>query len=323
MIYPYNTSVTRREYQERVHYYTKLPKYCEKNVMYQPGRPETLTHMGCNRLSCPRCRPKVKHRVLDKLVEVAGERHLQRHLVLTCPGWVREGMGPDASFKWLNAKFRSFKVLYERETGQKLHYIKLPRSHKNGYCHLHVLVNTYIKKSLIEDLVERVGMGPQFKISYQDLHRLNNYLKNEFSKEHEWFIPVGMRHMSASMEWKDGSRTSIFIMWDPSSGEWVSIVFGPMIPPHVKYDFVYDIMCNRGDGPPPYWWFQFCFLEMLHVLDNKDNPRFGKMQPNDPVIPPAGSYQLRLDGRRYKVTSDFEQPRYTNQKKYEVTVWKK
>jgi hypothetical protein len=320
---------TITQVQQREKYYNSLPSYCGTNVMFQPGKSETLFFMGCNRLSCPRCRPKIKKKVIQKVIETAIDYNLQRELILTCPGneW-RVNHSPDMSFKWLNGKFREFKILYQRETGKKLSYIKLPRSQKSGYCHAHILVNTYIKKSLIENIIKRIGLGSNYKMLYRDLHRLGSYLKNDLYKEHEWFIPVGMRHVSSSMELKEeGKRVSIFIMWSKSNGCWISIIFGKYIPPHKKYDFVYDVMQNYADHPPPHWFFLYCFTDMLRINDYADSMGYvGEYKkyylpssvPNSIVAGtlPAYNYQMELTGRLHRITTMFAPEKYTHQKKF-------
>lgn len=313
---------TIAQVQQREKYYNSIPSYCGQNVMFQPDNPDSLTHMPCNRLSCARCRPKIKRKVIDKLIETCETRHLQRELILTCPGekW-RENHSPDESFKWLNEKFREFKILYERETGRKLVYIKLPRSQKSGYCHQHIMINTYIKKTLIEDIIKRIGLGTSYKIMYKDLHRVGTYLKNELHKEHEWFIPVGMRHISSSMERDEkGRRVSIFIMWEHGGGCWVSVIFGRYIPPHKKYDFVYDVMQNYGDRPPPNWFFVQCFIDMTRIMDSTgyiaETKKYYLPSSYEPASLPSYNYQMDLLGRMNRIVKVFEVPKYTRQIKF-------
>ncbi|GAG74058.1 unnamed protein product [marine sediment metagenome] len=319
----YNTSPTTGEdWEFRKQYYNKLPRYCGHNIIFDRTDPDRMAHVGCNRLSCPRCRPKVRHKLLDRIVEVAIDHGLFRQLILTCPGknW-RSQHSADYSFSWLNKKFDSFKVLYERATGKKLKYIKLPRSQKSGYCHHHTLIDQYIPQSLIEDIIQRIGIGSNYKIKHLDLQRLTTYLRNDFQKDHEWYIPVGMRHISSSMEIMDaGFRKSIFIMWLPGAGKYCTVVFGKYVPPQMKYDFVYDVVQNYADRPPPFWFFQECFTDMQHIRDNggyvAELRKHYLPAIHDPTKLPAYAYQMEVSGKLHRITVDFVPEKFTTQKNF-------
>ena len=319
----YNRSVTTGDdWEFRKTYYNKLPRYCGNNIIFDRADPDKMSYVGCNRLSCPRCRPKVKGKLLDRIIEVALEYGLFRQLVLTCPGknW-RKFHSADDSFKYMNEKFHTFKVLYERATGKKLVYLKLPRSQTSGYCHHHILINQYIPQSLIEDIIRRIGIGSNYKIKHFDIQRLRTYLRNDFQKDHEWYIPVGMRHISSSMEVIDEDfRKSIFIMWLPGSGCYCTIVFGKYVPPQMKYDFVYDVMQNYADRPPPHWFFVDCFTDMQHIRNSvgyvADIKKHYLPAIHNPTNIPAYTYQMEVTGRLHRITSEFVPEKFTSQKKF-------
>ncbi|GAH92244.1 unnamed protein product [marine sediment metagenome] len=324
--YNYNRSVTTGEdWEFRKQYYNKIPRYCGNNIIFDRNDPDKMAHVGCNRLSCPRCRPKIKNKLLERVIDVALEHGLFRQLILTCPGknW-RNVHSADYSFKWMNKKFHSFKVLYERETGKKLKYIKIPRSQKSGYCHPHILISDYIIQPLIEDIIKRVGLGSIYKIKHLDIQRLTKYLKNEFQKDHEWYIPTGMRHISSSMKIMDGGfRKSIFIMWLPGAGNYCTIVFGKYVPPQMKYDFVYDVVQNHADRPPPFWLFQECFTDIQHIQDSggyvADIKKYYLPTIYNPTNLPAYGYQLKLVGGLYRITTEFVPEKFTTQKKFKIS----
>lgn len=320
----HSCSIDRKNWEFRKRYYNTLPRYCMTNIIFDRNDPEKMAHVGCNRLSCPRCRSKLKNHLLDRIVAVATGYGLLRELILTCPGgqW-RKNHDSNDSFPWMNKKFDSFKVLYERKTGKKLQYIKLPRSQKSGYCHSHILIDQYIPQSLIEDIIKRVGLGKIYKIKLRDIQRLGSYLKNEFFKDHEWYIPVGMHHISSSMNvLDDGYRRSIFRMWLPGGGNYCMIVFGRYVPPHIKYDFVYDVVQNHADRPPPWWLFIECFKEVSR-LQQQDGyvaeiKKYYLTTSAVPAIPPAYNYQMELNGRLHRIVVDLEPPKITHQKKFKT-----
>jgi len=308
-------------WEKRKNYYNKIPRYCKTNVMFPKNAPEKMVFMGCNRLSCPRCRPKIKKKLLERINDTCVKYNLQRQLILTCPGrrW-RNAHSVDYSFVFINKKFAEFKILYQRETGKSLNYVKLPRAQRDGFCHAHILLDRYISVSLIKDLIKRVGLGRNFHIKYMDMHRLMSYLRNDFFKDHEWYLPYGMRHISSSMLISEnGTRFSIFIMWLKSHAGYVCVIFGKYIPPHKKYDFVFDVVNNYADRPPPYWFFLYCFTSMAEVMD-KDNyvASFKKaMLPiNNVGLMPGFEYQQDLSGRMRRITTVFEVPKVTRQVKF-------
>ena len=318
-IYNNRSPTTREDWSFRKYYYNKIPSYCGTNIIFDKNDPSKMSHVGCNRLSCPRCRPKLKNKLVERITEVCVQHDLFRQLVLTCPGkeW-RKTHTSGESFTWLNKKWDSFKVLYNRETGKKLHYIKLPRCQKSGYCHGHILIDQYIPNSLIEDLIKRVGLGSNYKIHHMDIHRLGEYLKNDFYKEHEWFIPVGMRHISSSMELLDqGFRKSIFIMWLPGSDNCRMVVFGRHISPQDKYDFIYDVVQNHADRPPPLWFFMECFNDVVTTLEPSvsyvDDIKKGRLRGCVSNELRNQVFQMTITGHLYRVTTKFEEIKYTKQ----------
>lgn len=310
-------------WEKRQIFYNKLPGYCKTNVMFKKNTPETLVFMGCNRLSCPRCRSKIKKKLLDRIYDTCIKYNLLRQLVLTCPGraW-RDKTNVDASFNFITKKFTEFKILYTRETGKKLNYVKLSRSQSDGFCHLHILLDRYIKVGVIKDILKRVGLGSSFHIKYMDLHRLRDYLRNDFFKDHEWYIPYGMRHISSSMLISEGgTRFSIFIMWIKSHAGYVAVIFGKYIPPQKKYDFVADIMLQHCDRPPPFWFFLYCYRSMHdiqvsggYIADYKKST----LPCNHIGIMPGFDYQQDLSGRMRRITTVFEFPVFTSQKRFRV-----
>jgi hypothetical protein len=77
-------------------------------------------------------------------------------------------------------------------------YINLVRSHRDGYCHLHLLVDRFIPKVWLSMSTSAFGLdSTSFK--YVDVHRVSCYLGRNFSeKDYEWFIPKGVHHFTCS-----------------------------------------------------------------------------------------------------------------------------
>jgi hypothetical protein len=79
-------------------------------------------------------------------------------------------------------------------------YNNLVRSHKDGYCHLHILIDRYIPKNWLSISTSALGLGST-KIKYVDIHRVSSYIAKYFSeKDHEWYIPKGVHDFTTSRD---------------------------------------------------------------------------------------------------------------------------
>jgi hypothetical protein len=98
------------------------------------------------------------------------------------------------------------------------------------------------------------------------------------------------------------------------------IVFGKQIPPHKKYDFVYDVIQNYADRPPPFWLFQECFTDMMHIHTSEgyvaDLRKHNLPALRNPKELPSYDYQMELSGKLHRITVEFVPPKYTTQIKY-------
>ena len=162
---------------------------------------EVLNQSSCKCFSCERCRPKKKYDLLKNIVKTAEKHNLRRHLVITLPGYPFRSLfcNVDESFDYAMKKFNEFRVLYKRFFGRNLSYICLPRSQEDGFCHLHILVEDFIPKDWLDDVLKRINLGFPF-ITYVDVQRLGNYLSKYWYKEHEWYIPENKKHYTRSAD---------------------------------------------------------------------------------------------------------------------------
>lgn len=186
-----------KKWDERRALYGEKKPYCKKHFFVNDAE-KKVSACRCNSIKCVECRPMQKKRLLTKVVRAGIHHKLTRHMVITCQGHdFREKYGPDESFEIAQSSWNHFRVLYEREFGHKLNYISLPRSQKDGYCHLHVMVGSYIPKEWLDKACENVGFGYSF-IRYTDTHRLGGYLSKYWYKEHEWYIPENKNQYTTS-----------------------------------------------------------------------------------------------------------------------------
>ncbi|GAH39948.1 unnamed protein product, partial [marine sediment metagenome] len=108
--------------------------------------------------------------------------------------------------------------------------------------------------------------------------------------------------------------------WLHGSGNYCTVVFGKYVPPQMKYDFVYDVVQNYADRPPPFWLFQECFTDMQHIQDSDgyvaDLRKHYLPVIHDPTKLPAYVYQMELSGKLHRITADFAPGKFTTQKNF-------
>lgn len=198
--YPYRTTATRNaeEWSKRQEKYQNSSRYCGSGFYFNIES-HKLVRSSCKMFSCSNCRDKKVRNILDKTTKYAMTFDLTRFLTFTLGGVNRRSyVSPVESFSYMMAKFVEFRILYKREFGENLDYICFPRSHKDGYCHLHILVNKYIPKSWLNDVMARIQLG-NCNIKYVDAHRVGGYLHAYLNKKiHEWYLPKGKRHYTTA-----------------------------------------------------------------------------------------------------------------------------
>ena len=218
---------TNKQMIERINYYTSKNESCGKHGHIYDKKIHQLYPANCKQFSCGKCRQIEIHKLMKKVVKTARKYDLTRHLVITVPGEsYRNRIDADGSFYDFNNKFNEFKtliqqhffstktyVMWENENGElqkrlqfvpwgDFHYIGFRRSQKNGYCHLHGLIGSYIPYNVLKKFADQVGFG-DVNISFVNIRRIHNYLSKYWYKDHEWYIPKGLKHLtkSQSVHW--------------------------------------------------------------------------------------------------------------------------
>lgn len=151
--------------------------------------------------SCKKCRHNKIRNTVIKTRKLALANNLTRFLTLTTGGKeIRKLVSPGDSFYRLMTKFKELKYILKRDYGFELKYICFLRAHKDGYCHLHVLIDKYIPKAILNDILIRIKSG-WCNIKYVDPQRVSAYLSAYLErKDHEWFIPKGQKHYTMSKD---------------------------------------------------------------------------------------------------------------------------
>ena len=309
-------------WEKRKAHYKGINEYCKEHFLYNKEL-DILKYISCKCYNCDRCRPVKKYDLLKSIV--AAEKHnLRRHLVITLPGYPFRSLECDCdnSFSYAMKKFNEFRVLYKREFGYNLSYICLPRSQQDGFCHLHVLVGSYISKKWLDDTVESINLGFPY-ITYVYIHRLGNYLSKYWYKEHEWFIPKNKKHYTRSADIDLES-------FDPSPfWYFIGVPAGMYTSGADIVDCVYRCMdyINPYHNPPPFDVMLGSYYDDLNTTfgDNYvgylrkygvKNPEGNTENLNSAFVK---SKQLKLfySGKSYHVYFEsVKKKRYTHQKKF-------
>ncbi|MBU0496407.1 MAG: hypothetical protein KKG04_00435 [Candidatus Thermoplasmatota archaeon] len=242
--------------------YARINKGCGVNKLYDV-RNHRLVDAHCNQFSCEYCRPRLLKNLRINIIKYAHEMDLTRFVTITFGGEdLRRVVRPDNSFEYVMKRFNHWREYLKRKFKVKVSYINLVRSHQDGYCHLHLLMNRYIPKSWLSQSTRAVGLGST-NVKYVDIQRVSGYLSRYFSvKEHEWFLPEGIHHYSTSRDIHLNSYV-------PSS-QWVYICMPQRFVKNSEGEVVRNILgeiecvCNHTEWyvkyPPPFdflvaqWW---------------------------------------------------------------------
>jgi hypothetical protein len=154
---------------------------CGKFTIYGEAKPglTSFARLGCKAWKCPRCGPKRARKVRRGIIEQAINHNLNRLLTLTLDP--RHCSARD-SVRYLKKAFDKFRTYVKRETGSTLSFITVTEFQKNGYAHLHVLVDRYLHQRWAASAWERVGGGCIVDIRKVDLNRVAGYLSKYLTK---------------------------------------------------------------------------------------------------------------------------------------------
>ena len=85
--------------------------------------------------------------------------------------------------KYIKNTWNKFRVLLQREQGKSISFITVIEFQKNGYAHLHVLVDRYLHQKWVSGAWQAVGGGWMVDIRQVDVHRVSAYVSKYLTKE--------------------------------------------------------------------------------------------------------------------------------------------
>jgi len=322
-----NTNLAEKQWNYRKKVYSNQNRYCEVDKVYNE-RDHSIDDAGCKCYSCSKCRPKRKKRLLNAVIDAAEQHGLKRMVTITVKGkkW-RNKVSPDDSFSFTMKKFNNFREYVKRYSGKKMEYVNFVRSQSNGYCHLHIPQDTWIPKTVLNHICDKLGLGSA-NIKYVDVQRVGAYLRAELNnKDHEWFIPKNKKHYTTS----SGVKLDF-----AANADCHFIQFPKYYTINQRIEKVAYVVKQVADRPPP---FAYLLQEFQNVADcSGNNWRYGHnmgycwvyhamgaaaaLMPKPYVCPELAQvdagYRVCVNGELYK--RGWVCPRYTRQKKYRRTI---
>jgi len=107
----------------------------------------------------------------------------------------REKYNFTETYKIMSRIWNKYKMVIEYHKG-KFDYIILPRAQQDGVCHFHCILPKWISWRFLD---KKRKLYPE--MGYVRINKnvdLADYLHNDFFKDHEYWIPEGVRHYSSS-----------------------------------------------------------------------------------------------------------------------------
>lgn len=152
--------------------YTKLVTGCGMEFKYRK--------VGCKRWNCPRCGPRRARQLRHAIIRNATAIGLTRFLTLTLDP---RSCTADQSVTYIRSCWAKFRTYLTRKEGEAITFISILEFQKNGYAHLHALVDRRIPFDWIQDAWQSVGGGKFVNITQADIHRIAAYLSKYLTKE--------------------------------------------------------------------------------------------------------------------------------------------
>lgn len=175
-------------------------------------RNDNVNPISCHHWDCPKCRPNNKYKLFLETYYLVENLDFNKHFTITFQGKkIREKHSFEQSYPIMSKIWNKYKQVIEYHKG-KFDYIIFPRAQKNGYCHFHVILPKFISWKFLD---EKRKLYPE--LGYVRINKnvdLAQYLHQDFFKDHEYYIPKGIRHYSTSRALKFNKFSNPFFQED-------------------------------------------------------------------------------------------------------------
>jgi hypothetical protein len=141
--------------------------------------------LACKSWDCPDCRKKKAEGYRDRMQAINDGRKLYM-LTLT----YFHSMTPDESWSSYNDAWNRLRTNLSKQYGS-FDYIRVLESHNNSpYPHLHIIIDKYVKPSILGPAAIAAGFGYQIKCkpitSEGAFHYVKKYLTKEWTNKEAW-----------------------------------------------------------------------------------------------------------------------------------------
>jgi hypothetical protein len=162
-----------------------------------PGTEGTYqaVRLNCKSWSCAYCGPRRARRLKRSIVEQSQLHGLDRFLTLTLDP--KKGT-PEESWDRIKKAWAKFRVSLARKVGKGFQYLWVVEAQKNGYAHLHILIDRYVPQAWIKHAWDAVGGGSIVHIERSDVRKSGPYLAKYLTKGFNEGLKVGQRRYGSS-----------------------------------------------------------------------------------------------------------------------------
>jgi len=162
-----------------------------------PGQSGTFqaVRLNCKSWSCAYCAPRRARRLKRSIVEQAQAHGLDRFLTLTLDP--KKGT-PEESWDRIKKAWAKFRVYLARKVGKGFQYLWVVEAQKNGYAHLHILLDRFVPQAWVKHAWDAVGGGSIVFIVRSDVRRSGPYLSKYLVKGFNEGLKGGQRRYGCS-----------------------------------------------------------------------------------------------------------------------------
>jgi len=163
---------------------TEQKKFCGSwTVRGKPNNKENIilySRLNCKSWGCERCGPKRVRQLRHKITESATLNNLKRHMTLTLDP---RKCSAEQSVIYIKKSWAKFRIYLKRKFSSSITYIAITEFQKNGYAHLHVLVDRRIPFAWIQQSWQAVGGGKFVNIQMVGINNVSAYLSKYLTSD--------------------------------------------------------------------------------------------------------------------------------------------
>lgn len=151
--------------------------------------------LDCKTYGCSYCGERKVKRIKKAIIKQATNFKLQRMLTLTLNP---QNCSAQDSIEHIRYCWSELRTYLKRLHGETIVFIAVIELQKNGYAHLHILVDRFIRKDWISQAWHNLGAGEIVDIMYVDIHRIAGYLTKYVTKDMLLNLPIGVKRFTTS-----------------------------------------------------------------------------------------------------------------------------